>query len=62
MLAYSPHSLARTQEGFSSQVVEIIDHHKDESLYQDSVVASKRTIEMVGSAATLVAEKVCCVG
>lgn len=34
-------------------VEEIIDHHKDEKLYTNL----NRTIEMVGSCATLVAEK-----
>ena len=46
--------LASSQEKFESAVEEIVDHHKDEGLYTPS---QGRTIEPVGSAATLVAEK-----
>jgi exopolyphosphatase len=46
--------LASSQEKFEGAVEEIVDHHKDEGLYTPS---EGRTIEPVGSAATLVAEK-----
>jgi len=45
--------LASYQEKYGMLVEEIIDHHKDEKLYTNL----NRTIEMVGSCATLVAEK-----
>lgn len=46
--------LASSQKYFEDSVKEIVDHHKDEGLYTPS---DGRTIEPVGSAATLVAEK-----
>ena len=46
--------LASSQEKFEDTVEEIVDHHKDEGLYTPS---EGRTIGPVGSAATLVAEK-----
>ncbi len=46
--------LASSQEKFQDGVEEIVDHHKDEGLYSPT---EGRTIEPVGSAATLVAEK-----
>jgi len=50
--------LAQHQEHFGSHVDEIIDHHKDEQIYIDALKQEKRTIEIVGSATTLVAEKI----
>eukprot|EP01114_Cavostelium_apophysatum_P009417 TRINITY_DN22557_c0_g1_i1.p1 TRINITY_DN22557_c0_g1~~TRINITY_DN22557_c0_g1_i1.p1 ORF type:complete len:360 (+),score=55.82 TRINITY_DN22557_c0_g1_i1:59-1138(+) len=47
--------LAASQSRFSKDVVEIVDHHRDEGLY--SIPSDKRTIELVGSATTLVARK-----
>lgn len=47
--------LASSQERYEGSVVEIIDHHDDEGLYPK---IEHRTIEPVGSAATLVAEKI----
>ena len=47
----------RISSGFSSysdRVIEVIDHHKDEGIYDSSIT----TIEPVGSAATLVSEKI----
>ena len=46
--------LAASQKKYSQVVEEIIDHHEDEGLYP----WCKKTIEPVGSAATLVAEKI----
>ncbi len=46
--------LAESQDKLAQAVEEIIDHHEDEGLYP----WSKRTIELVGSTATLVAEKI----
>lgn len=46
--------LASSQEKFQDSVEEIVDHHKDEGLYSPT---EGRTVEPVGSAATLVAEK-----
>lgn len=48
--------LATSQEKLGDIVEEIVDHHKDEGLY--NVPTNKRTIEMVGSCCTLVAEKI----
>jgi len=47
--------LCESQKKFAVAVVGIIDHHKDEKLYD---YADIRVIEPVGSAATLVAEKI----
>ena len=47
--------MAATQEAFASTVIELVDHHKDEGLFEN---AGPRMIEPVGSAATLVAEAV----
>ena len=46
--------LALTLENYSDNITEIIDHHKDENLYEH---VNNKTIEPVGSAATLVADK-----
>jgi len=46
--------LASSQEKFQDSVEEILDHHKNEGLYSPT---EGRTIEQVGSTATLVAEK-----
>ena len=39
---------------YADKVIEVIDHHKDENIYDKSIT----TIEPVGSAATLVTEKI----
>ncbi len=46
--------LSGSQEYLASSVSEIIDHHKDEEMYPEA----EKTIEPVGSCATLVAEKI----
>lgn len=46
---------AAAQEAFSAEVIEVIDHHKDEGLF---TAAAPRVIEPVGSAATLVAQAI----
>jgi len=46
--------LAKHQEHYGDFIVDIIDHHKEEGLYPKAT----RSIEMVGSCATLVAERV----
>lgn len=48
--------LSGKQEYLSSCVKEIIDHHKDEEAY--NLPSENKTIEPVGSCATLVAEKI----
>jgi len=48
--------LAAHQEKYGDSVVEILDHHKDENLYIKSTKI--RVIDLVGSASTLVAERV----
>jgi len=48
--------LAVSQEKYEESVIEIVDHHKDESRCKNAK-NDKRNIEMVGSCATLVAEK-----
>ena len=47
--------LAKSQEALANLVDEIIDHHKDDNLYPQ---VTKRTIEPVGSTATLIAERI----
>ena len=41
-------------ENYSGNVIEVVDHHKDEGIYESSMT----TIEPVGSCATLVTEKI----
>ncbi len=45
--------ISKTFEKYSDLVIEVIDHHADENIYDESI----KTIEPVGSTATLIAEK-----
>ncbi|KAG2375331.1 hypothetical protein C9374_009954 [Naegleria lovaniensis] len=50
--------LAPEQEDFLGKFVfEIIDHHADEKHYSSTVTPENRTIELIGSTCTLIAEK-----
>jgi exopolyphosphatase len=53
MILVDHNKLTGKLEKYSDLVTEVIDHHKDENLYSDDI----KTIEPVGSTATLIAEK-----